>query len=196
MTLQEARILLSEDYQKITQPIIKWELFFQWLRNLFLIDDALTNHWDPVYQRQYVVNLYDLLISGIPFLNKCILVKYNQPYIKEWLSIAIHGIEKIQDEISDDEFYFLKYHRDSYCHIHQNAYELFKDDGTIKGEVKCYDKRGIKIRKKAIEIKRAHYRILDQYNDDEFNMMIQKRLHPILDDLRKNLQNVLLNRNE
>lgn len=106
------------------------QLFINWLRKLYALNNDLKNEYNSFYQSLYYINLSELLNP-----------KYGMKYVK---SIVERGYDKelslyfklkehldiITEQLSEDERVWIDYKRDCSCHIYVDSYYRVKDDLT------------------------------------------------------------------
>jgi len=113
---------------------MKRELFFQWLRRFFFLNNELDKEFDSVYQNAFYVSYYELVTEGLNYCNET-LTKLNEIKNKkdaELFEEIIEGLNEFKSIFSSSELQFIEYKRHSASHIFQNHYEKrFSENGKL-----------------------------------------------------------------
>lgn len=121
-------------FECVLNTQVNEELFAQWLRRFFYLNQALYKEFDSIYQGSFYIVYYELSTEGITF-SKSVLkhIENGENYQKiEFYRELIKGLEDLKSEFSESEFEFIEYKRHSFSHIFQDSYEVrFSDKGKI-----------------------------------------------------------------
>jgi len=121
-------------FDNILQTLANEELFGQWLRKFFYLNNELNKEYDSIYQSSFYVVFYELTTVGIEYSKKVFEYVKNSQNLekKEFYLELINGLENLKSLFSESEFEFIEYKRHSSSHIFQNHYEK---RATDKGKI-------------------------------------------------------------
>lgn len=169
--MKKEELILRE---KTTKLYVKHELFFQWICNLIDVNSKLLVQYDVIYQRSYYTLVVELLNEGKKYIEECLL---NGNDREMYLAIG-SCITKMRSSLSNDEFLFLVYKRDSACHIFQDCYDIIRPGGVVKSNKKI--KAGLDV----FELQQMQDRVLKIHRTDKnFGKHIVRILSPTISEL-------------
>ena len=171
-------------FDLIAQDYLKRELFFQWLRRFFFINNELENEFDSVYQNAFYVSFYELVTEGLKYCNETLtkLNETNSTRDIELFENIIEGLNEFKSIFSISELQFIEYKRHSASHIFQDHYEKrFSENG------KLIDKRkGRNIDDVNTEL---NAELLEKDFDSGFYDYMFKKVNPLITKLHKRINN-------
>ena len=173
-------ITKSYDFQKFSKPIEDFHLFLQWQMDLYCLDDALKNEYNRFLQQLYYIKLSEYLTAGKIYVSDILTgqtLKENTKFID-----ILHFQKDLLDNLSNEEFQYIQYRRNSSAHISLDGYDLFYTNGDKRSEMHVYLKGSYsKVKMEREKINDYIDSILRQCDLDEkrFDIALTQRLHSI-----------------
>ena len=173
-------ITKSYDFQKFSKPIEDFHLFLQWQMDLYCLDDALKNEYNRFLQQLYYIKLSEYLTAGKIYVLDILTgqtLKENTKFID-----ILHFQKDLLDNLSNEEFQYIQYRRNSSAHISLDGYDLFYTNGDKRSEMHIYLKGSCsKVKMEREKINDYIDSILRQCDVDEkqFDIALTQRLHNI-----------------
>lgn len=170
-----------------------WKLFFDTTEALFVLSDELANQVTPnwYYQELFYIKIASFLHDDtIKYLNKLQTEFGDNKVMTEWLVCIHEGIHTIINNLQEEELVFIQYRRTRAAHMFQDGYEydpnnpnktivrILQEDDTLKPYIYSDAIRHI-------ESVKSKYR-----NTVEFDKYLDRKLHPLLTNLRHNLNRI------
>ena len=173
-------IAKSYDFQKFSKPIEDFYLFLQWQMDLYCLDDALKNEYNRFFQQLYYIKLSEYLTVGRIYVSDILTGQT----LKENMTFTdiLHFQQDLLDNLSDEEFQYIQYRRNSSAHIFLNGYDLFSTNGNKRPEMQIYPKGSCsKVKMEREKINDYIDSILRRCDSDEkqFDITLTQRLHNI-----------------
>ena len=187
-------IYYGKEYQVASKIPTERFLFIQWIRDLVYISEVLRaqietlSSWNALYAQMFYIKLYGLIDEK---QENTILYSAEDEYLK----CVNKVISAIRKQLSNDEYIYIQYRRNSAAHPIQNSYDIFTNDGDIIRKTRDLQKDGEKISLSREDVSKAIGRILEinGNSDINFDIKIVKKLTPIIlqmkEDLAKNYIN-------
>jgi hypothetical protein len=124
-----------------TEPYANDYTFHRWCEHLFILNNEMSKQeiFDAYYLRAYFIVLYELSNEGLNYAKK-----QEQQVPDKRYNLLVKMVEEMFQEITDDEYFLIKYFRDSYCHIFTRSYDYHNEDGTVRKGTNFYCKDGVK----------------------------------------------------
>lgn len=185
----DTNITKSYDFQKYSKPIEDFLLFLQWQMDLYCLDDALQNEYNRFLQQLYYIKLSEYLTAGRIYLSD-ILTKQMLNDSTDFTDIS-HFQQDLLDNLSDEEFQYIQYRRNSSAHISLDGYNLFDNQGKKIAETKTYSKESLtKVQVKKEQVSDNIDNILKRFNCDErqLDITITQKLHNLFIQHKKAIQ--------
>jgi hypothetical protein len=155
--------------------------FHTWCEHLFFLNNKLyaQTRFDVYYLRAYFIVLYELSNNGLYYAKKQELSVPDKRY-----SLLVKMIEDIFSKITDDEYFLIKYYRDSYCHIFTRSYNYHDGEGRTRKNSNFYTKDGTKYILTPYEIMKKVESIIGRSYSGEvkFKERIFTTFYPIIKD--------------
>lgn len=155
--------------------------FHSWCKHLFFLNNKLytQTRFDVYYLRAYFIVLYELSNDGLYYAKE---QEQNVP--DKRYSLLIKMIEDIFSKITDDEYFFIKYLRDSCCHIFTRSYNYHDEKGRTRKSSNFYTKDGTKYTLTPYEIMKKAESIIGRSKSGEvkFKERIFTTVYPIIKD--------------
>ena len=172
-------------FDHILQTLANEELFAQWLRKFFYINNELNKEYNSIYQNSFYIVFYELSTVGLEY-SKSLLehIKNSQNFEKkEFYKELINGLISLKSLFSESEFEFIEYKRHSASHIFQNHYE-----NRISNKGKILTKRKEKL---IDELNSEFKEILLKYGFDRgFDKYMTSKLYPKITELYNGLEKI------
>lgn len=182
-------IAKSYDFQKFSKPIEEFYLFLQWQMDLYCLDEALQDEYNRFLQQLYYIKLSEYLTVGRIYVSDILAEKKLNESTK--FTDILHFQQDLLDDLSDEEFQYIQYRRNSSAHISIDGYNLFDNQGNKITKAKTYSKESLT----KVQVKREHVskdidNILKLFNCDErqLDITITQKLHNLFIQHKKTLQ--------
>lgn len=182
-------ITKSYDFQKYSKPIEDFLLFLQWQMDLYYLDEALQDEYNRFLQQLYYIKLSEYLTVGRIYVSDILAEKKLNESTK--FTDILHFQQDLLDDLSDEEFQYIQYRRNSSAHISIDGYNLFDNQGNKITKAKTYSKESLT----KVQVKREHVskdidNILKLFNCDErqLDITITQKLHNLFIQHKKTLQ--------
>ena len=182
-------ITKSYDFQKFSKPIEDFYLFLQWQMDLYCLDDALKNEYNRFFQQLYYIKLSEYLTVGRIYVSDILTGQTLKENMK--FTDILHFQQDLLDNLSDEEFQYIQYRRNSSAHISIDWYNLFDNQVNKITKAKTYSKESLT----KVQVKREHVskdidNILKLFNCDErqLDITITQKLHNLFIQHKKTLQ--------
>lgn len=182
-------ITKSYDFQKYSKPIEDFLLFLQWQMDLYCLDEALQDEYNRFLQQLYYIKLSEYLTVGRIYVSDILAEKKLNESTK--FTDILHFQQDLLDDLSDEEFQYIQYRRNSSAHISIDGYNLFDNQGNKITKAKTYSKESLT----KVQVKREHVskdidNILKLFNCDErqLDITITQKLHNLFIQHKKTLQ--------
>lgn len=182
-------ITKSYDFQKYSKPIEDFLLFLQWQMDLYCLDEALQDEYNRFLQQLYYIKLSEYLTVGRIYVSDILAEKKLNESTK--FTDILHFQQDLLDALSDEEFQYIQYRRNSSAHISIDGYNLFDNQGNKITKAKTYSKESLT----KVQVKREHVskdidNILKLFNCDErqLDITITQKLHNLFIKNKKTLQ--------
>lgn len=171
----------------------RWKLFFDATKALFVLSDELNAQDTPnwYYQELFYIKLASFINADtIIYLNKLKAEFGDNIIMIEWLTCIHEGIHTIINNLQEEELVFIQDRRTRAAHMFQDGYEydpkkpekiivrILQEDDTLKPYIYSDAIRHI-------ESVKSKYR-----NTIEFDKYLDRKLHPLLTNLRHNLNRI------
>lgn len=146
-------------------------IFHRWCEHLFILNNEMSKHetFDAYYLRAYFIVIYELSNDGLNYAKK-----QEQQVPDKRYNLLVKMVEEMFQEITDDEYFLIKYFRDSYCHIFTRSYDYHNENGTIRKGSNFYKKDTTKYHLTPREIMNKSLSILG--NDISGELLFKKRI--------------------
>lgn len=170
-------------FDHILRTLTNQELFAQWLRNFFYLNNELNKEYDSIYQNSFYIIFYELSTVGLEYSENLLKhIKNSQNLEKiEFYEKLIKGLINLKSLFSETEFEFIEYKRHSSSHIFQDYYE-----NRISDKGKIITKRKEKL---IDELKSNFNEILLKYGFDRgFDDYMTGKLYPEIKELHHELE--------
>lgn len=153
--------------------------FHRWCEHLFVLNNEMSAQTvlDVYYLRAYFIVIYELSNEGLNYAKKQQLQVLDKRY-----NLLVKMVEEMLQEINDDEYFLIKYFRDSYCHIFTRSYNYRDEKGEVRKRTNFYRKDGTKYHLTPSEIMKKSKSILGCNTNGErlFKEHVFKTYYPII----------------
>lgn len=164
-------------------------VFHRWCEHLFLLNEELIKQDVPnaYYLRAYITTLYELSNEGLDYAEEQISQSIQDARYK----LLVEMVADILSQLTNDEYFLLKYFRDSYCHIFTKGYNYYDKDGNLRTKsIKLYGKDRQKYDMTAREFMEKAESILGRNpsGELEFKKRLIQVCHPIISEYKKKFE--------
>ncbi len=169
------------------QILQQQEQFWQWVRQLFFLNDSLNKEYNFLYCKLLYVNLSELFTEGERYaVEVARILKKGHNKIKYRIYTRLNtAISDIKSAFTDEEYRYIEYRRHNACHIFQDGYEEIKQNGEVKVNKRhLSDRSGNKYEMRISDISKDNQFILGKYVSDQgFDEHLISIIYPILNQL-------------
>lgn len=167
------------DAFEVTEAFANDYLFHKWCEHLFVLNNEMSAQTvlDVYYLRAYFIVIYELSNEGLNYAKKQQLQVLDKRY-----NLFVKMVEEMLQEINDDEYFLIKYFRDSYCHIFTRSYNYRDEKGEVRKKTNFYKKDGAKYHLTPREIMEKSQSVLGHNTNGErlFKERIFRTYYPII----------------
>lgn len=109
----------------VLQTLADEELFGQWLRRFFYLNEELNREYDSIYQSSFYIVFYELITVGLEYSKKVLghLKNSSNSKKKNFYLELVNGLTNLKSLFSESELEFIEYKRHSSSHIFQTRYQ-------------------------------------------------------------------------
>jgi hypothetical protein len=171
-------------YESALNEIVHQELFKQWLKELFTLNQQLSKEYNRIYQKYFYVIFYELMTTGIEYSEGAVRDLSGSENIQAWefYNIICIGLKDLNLMFDEVEMQYIEYRRHGTSHIFQTHYEYRIDNkGNITTERK----------KKSIDVIDAELKslIIKHGDDKKFGIYMTSKLYPKIIELYNKIEN-------
>ena len=181
---------LIQDIRMNNRLAEHWKLFYDAIKALFVLDDLLAANPNWYYQELFYVKLFGFLDESPKFIADCEEKFADNSFMIEWLQHVRIWREELFKGLTEDEIIYLQYRRVRAAHMFQNGFEYDADSPT-QNDIKIVCKEGGR-KKYSLENVNASIKTVETgySRSDVLDRDLHSKIHPILHEMRLNLNNI------
>lgn len=186
---------------KCVNYLMRNNQFNKWLNMLCWLSDELNKGLEEIqslmYNQLYIVKLVEFITVGREYV-LTELTNDKSDYAHACFEEIANTIDIIISQYSEDELIYLEYRRHNVCHIFQEGYDIYQQDGKIKNNKNVISKEiGTAKTLTTKELEDKFAAVLHQYGfpnkpDDNFDKTKRALIHPVLSNLRDKINEINL----
>lgn len=170
-------------YESLLNDIVHQELFKQWLKEFFTLNQLLNEEYNRIYQKYFYVLFYELMTEGIKYSEEIATELTGSRDIQVWefYNNIYTGLKDLKLMFDEEEMQYIEYRRHGTSHIFQTNYEYrMKSNGKVITELK---KKSIDVVENELQI------VLTKHKTDKnFEIYMSSKLYPKIIELQNKIQ--------
>lgn len=164
-------------YESLLNDIVHQELFKQWLKEFFTLNQLLNEEYNRIYQKYFYVLFYELMTEGIKYSERIATELTGPRNIQVWefYNNIYTGLKDLKLMFDEEEMQYIEYRRHGTSHIFQTYYEY---------RMESNEKIITQLKKKSISLieKELQTILIKHGNDKNFGIYMTSKLYsPVIE---------------